>query len=70
MYTLVNTNERCCIKEFVNWNDLLDCIDLLELSNLSLDIGKNYVDFFNFSTSIYIIGLSKLEIEYFKNKFE
>lgn len=68
MYTLVNTN-KCSIKEFVEWNDLLTFIySQYNFNDLSLDKGKNYVDFYNFSNSIYIIGLSQLEIEYFQEK--
>lgn len=68
MYTLVNTN-KCSIKEFEKWNDLINHIKFeYNLSNLLLDTGKNYVDFYNFSNSIYIIGLSELEIKYFQHK--
>jgi len=70
MYTLVNTT-KFSIKEFLNWNELLTTIEseYYLTNNINSHTGKNYIEIYNESNSLYIIGLSHLEIDYIQLKF-
>jgi hypothetical protein len=70
MYTVVHTN-KYSIKEFLNWNELLTTIEngfYLSQTNIQSTTGKNYIELYTESDSVYIIGLNQLEIDYIKLK--
>lgn len=67
MYTVISPSEY--VKEIDTYNELIEFIKKLD-SYVFFNEGKSYIELIDGCEGLYILGLSKSELEEIKNLFD